>query len=458
MKTILLSELVPGTPAEHEYFDARGELLLSKDVVITQRHLAILRKRGIDRLYLHEVSEDEELKSMLSKEFGTLEELDLGDDEVGEADPHALTPEELCAVGKGREGLRRLAGSSRAASIDRAIQLGRMPDSPCGPPLRDRAAEKTVEKRDDAYKDGIARSYEQALDDVKLLLEMFARGSRVDGESARAVVQHFIGTFVTDRNILLNISSVKDTYSEFLYNHSLNVCLLAINIAAAYGYSEEQVEEIGMGALLHDVGMMLVEPSVRGKRGRLNEDEWFEIQKHPIIGLHLLERARRLPESVRLVAYQTHERENGKGYPKQRAGRFIHGYARIVQVADIFDALCAPRPYRGAFVPYKAMELLIKMTRTGLVSGEFVRALLCYSSLFPVGSLVQLTDGRVGKVVQANGTSFAKPTVTVLTDTSGRVLSPRCPYQVSLSENTDVQVARALRSDHLPSVTLMDGF
>jgi len=96
---------------------------------------------------------------------------------------------------------------------------------------------------------------------------------------------------------------------------------------------------------------LLIPKKIRFKEGCLTEAEWFEIQKHPILGLHLLEKIDRLPESIPFIAYQTHERENGKGYPTQRSSRLIHKFAKVITIADVFEALSSPRKYREGNIP-----------------------------------------------------------------------------------------------------------
>jgi HD-GYP domain-containing protein (c-di-GMP phosphodiesterase class II) len=239
------------------------------------------------------------------------------------------------------------------------------------------------------------------------------------------------------------------------------VCLLSINIAAAMGYNEEQIQEIGTGALLHDIGMLLIPREIWQKEARLDESEWFEVMKHPMLGLHVLENVTRLPASVPLIAYQAHERINGRGYPKQRHSRLIHHYAQIVQIADVYEALASPRPYRGPYIPYKAMEMVVRMTRTGFFHNEKTRLFIEYASLFPVGSLVELTDGRIAKVIKANGSHYTKPQLSVLTDEHGTALPKDEIYQLDLVNGHDdgeVGIVRAHPSDYVPRRGVMDGF
>lgn len=280
----------------------------------------------------------------------------------------------------------------------------------------------------------------------------------VDGNDIRRIVNDFVKIFVTDKNILLNISGIKHSSEDYIYHHSLNVCLLAINIAASSGYNENQIAEIGMGALLHDIGMLLIPSHIRTKQGRLTTEEWFEVQKHPILGLHLLEKVSRLPDAIPYVAYQVHERENSTGYPKKRSSLLIHRFAKMAQIADIYEAMTSPRSYRTAYIPHEGVMRLIKMSKTGMIQGEFVKAFLEYASLYPVGSFIELSDHRIAKVIQANKNSLGKPLVSALTDSNGKPLDKSGISQIDLSKDTSVHISKALPSDYLKNVDIMSGF
>jgi len=455
MKKRTVSEITPGTIADADWFSAKGELLVSRGTVLTERHLEVLRRRMIFEIYTEGAAdEDEELQSLLSKKFEKLEALDFD----AEPQPQAPRIESLRHIGKGEQGLRQLNESAITLELDRILRAQRTADKPVGPALKLKAIEITRQERTDTYKVDIAMAYQWALKRVRTLLYALAMGNRLECSELAGLAKRFVDIFITDRNILLNISSKKPVGENYLYHHSLNVCLLAINIAASCGYSEKQVVEIGMGALLHDVGMLLIPREIFLKKGRLSQEEWYEVQKHPVFGLHLLEKIHRLPESVSYVAYQTHERENRTGYPKQRGGNLIHRFAKIVQTADIYESLSSPRSYRTAFLPYESMERLIKMTRSGLLAGEYVKAFLRYASLFPVGSLVELNDKRIAKVVRANGDSFAKPVVSVVSDGSGTLVPKEIVEEINLADNIDIYISKALASDHVKGIDLMDGF
>ncbi len=469
MKMVKLSSLTLGTVTEAEYCTEKGEVLISKGVTITQNHINILKRRNILELHKKSSFEDEELQRLLSTEF-EMQELDLDEKPEPVRPKKPQKAPELLGLAKilelpefqcikpGEAGLEQLAKSKQATELDTKFKSGRTPDRPMGPALKDEVQEITPTERTEAYKNQVLSSYDVALNKVKYILNALANGEQIDGNQIRRIVDGFVKRYITDSNILLNLSTIKCADTLYLYNHSLNVCLLSINIAASFGYNREQVVEIGMGALLYDVGMFLIPKEFYMKKGRLTKDEWFEVQKHPIMGLHLLEGVTRLPESIPYMAYQSHERENGTGYPKKRLNRLIHYFSKIVQIADIYIALSSPRPYREEYMPYKAMETIIKMTKQDLVSGEFVKSFLSYTSLFPVGSLVELNNKKIAKVTAANRSSFAKPMVSILTNEKGEPLTQSNMYQLDLSDDTNTHIVKALRSDHLPDITVMDGF
>lgn len=465
MKKINVSSIIPDSIAEANYYTESGELLIAKGMGFSQKSIDALTRRNIFEVYMKAFEEEEEeIHELLSQEFAKLEDLSLDGDLGagsrldGEKPFQPPLPPELKGLLPGEEGALQLTKSPKTQKLDNLLLKGLIPDRPVGTALKRIARQMTVSERTPEYVSEVTSSYCDAIASVKKILMSLANGAGVDESAVRNVVERFIKTYLTDKSILINITNTKAWEGEYLFNHTLNVCLLAINIGAAANYSQRQIYEIGAGALLHDVGMLLVPEEIRFKKGRLTKDEWFEVQKHAILGLHIIEKVGRLPESARFPAYQTHERENGKGYPKQRPGRFIHRYAKIVQVADIYESLCSPREYRVPYIPYRAMEVLIKMSRQNLISGEFVKAFLTYASLFPIGSIIELNDRRIAKVVQGNELHYTKPVVSVIVDEKGKLLEKGQIYQVDLSKDTSVQITTALERHNFPSIDIMHGF
>jgi HD-GYP domain-containing protein (c-di-GMP phosphodiesterase class II) len=459
MLEVQLSMLKEGQFIDNELYDKDGNVLFRKGNRVSGEYLDSLKQRNITALFLMDDFQDKELEKILTTEFKTFDNIEFELPGPAVASIPNNIPEiftELKAVQSGKSGLLHLMNNKKCEALDKVISQN-FNEIPTGIPLKKNIRETQTGKRDESAKIQFTTSYETALENTRQLLDNLASGVQVSFAAIRHITGQLIQSFLMDKDFLLNLSTIKSAQGDYLYNHSLNTSILSINIAASYGFNEQQVIEIGMGALLHDVGMLLVPPEIRFKKDRVTEDEWYEIQKHPIFGVHILERINKLPISVTVPAYQSHERENGKGYPKQRSTRLIHPYAKISAIADVFEALTAPRSYRNANIPYKAMESVIKMTKQGLLAGEYVKALLEYTSLFPIGSLVELSNGLVAKVVQSNGTSFSKPTVCVLTDKNGSVLPQEKQYYEDLTKNTSIQIVRA-NPDTTGVIDLMSGF
>jgi HD-GYP domain-containing protein (c-di-GMP phosphodiesterase class II) len=211
-------------------------------------------------------------------------------------------------------------------------------------------------------------------------------------------------------------------------------------------------------AYLHDIGMLRVPGAIVEQAGRLAPMEVTEVRRHPIYGLDMLQRlvGRRsgLALSVPMVVYQSHERENGSGYPKGRRGRVIHDFAKIVAACDVYQALTSRRPWRPAMLPYTGMEQLVLMGARREMDPEVVRAVLACVQLFPIGSWVELADGSRGRVVAASGSNYARPVVS-LTERRGAPLA--APQRVNLAEHRDLEVVRPIPAPG-DAIEPMEGF
>jgi HD-GYP domain-containing protein (c-di-GMP phosphodiesterase class II) len=241
-----------------------------------------------------------------------------------------------------------------------------------------------------------------------------------------------------DLFVTLGISVPADAYPG---RHSTHVAMVAMSIGASMGYDTLALLELAMGCLIHDLGMLRID-RINYHEGRvLGSADFREIAKHPMYTLELLKHhLDRLPYATRMVAYQMHERSNGSGYPRGRLAHQIHDLAKIAAVADVFVALTSERPHRPGMMPYYALERILRGVKDGLYDGAVVRALLKTVSLFPVGSFVELSDGRTGKVVRANGEHYARPVVLAWDDAD----AAGAQTAVDLSKEDGISVQSAI--------------
>lgn len=149
----------------------------------------------------------------------------------------------------------------------------------------------------------------------------------------------------------------KDYYT---YTHSVNVGLYCMTFGVKNKLKPSEVREIGLGGMLHDVGKSKISPEILNKKGRLTEQEFEEIKKHPAMGEEILRTMNCHGRNVLDMALQHHEMYNGKGYPNKLEGEEISYFARICKVMDVYDALATSRSYKKAKSPYETLRLMKK--------------------------------------------------------------------------------------------------
>ena len=238
-------------------------------------------------------------------------------------------------------------------------------------------------------------------------LERVRAGDDLPMDAIRAAVEAMLADLANARDAVLEFSALRSA-SEYTYTHSVNVCVYSLLLARALGYAASDLRLVGMGALLHDVGKVFC-ADLCAKEGPLTADEWVRMREHPVYGFEVLRRYRELHLFVAHMAFQHHERLDGSGYPRGISGEEILPCARIVAVADVYDALSADRPYAPARSPVEAMAEVMRAAGSGL-DPDVVRAFVRRMAIYPTGTLVVLSDGYIG-VVTGQGTHPQAPLV-----------------------------------------------
>lgn len=241
---------------------------------------------------------------------------------------------------------------------------------------------------------------------------------QVGGQASVRYLQDSLNNFVNmvtlDFDLLPLIVSLQRTKDEYLFDHCVNVAMVSMSIAAQLGFTNDQIMEVGLGGLLQDIGMLRVPGQIRLAPRKLTPRERKIVDKHPLYTVEMLEGIRGLPDIIKLIGYQVHERADGSGYPNQAMDNILHPYSMIVAIADIYSAMIRPRPYRPAVMPYEAARSILISGSARKFDIRIIRAFLDVMSLFPIGSVVQLNDGRRATVVRANPDLHTKPVIEIL--------------------------------------------
>lgn len=228
----------------------------------------------------------------------------------------------------------------------------------------------------------------------------------------KAQVDNIIDNLLSNNNLLIGASDLKN-YDDYTYQHSVNVCILAITIGISNGYNPSQLQTLGTGALLHDIGKINIPIEILHKPGALTDDEYKLVQKHSWDGYRIINSSCEIPPICAQIALTHHERIDGNGYPRHLSSVAINDYALIVAVADTFDALISDRPYRRSFNNQEAMNIIEKSKNTKL-SSYFIDILHQHVNICTIGTIVTLNTGDIAIVTKENSEVNINPQVKLL--------------------------------------------
>ena len=252
---------------------------------------------------------------------------------------------------------------------------------------------------------------EQLIGETRQLLNTLRLKGEVDYPAAKKMVDQLLTEVLHHPEVLSTLLTVRH-YDTYLMNHSLNVSVLAVMTGHILGLERSDLQALGESALLHDVGMTLIPAGIWNKDGVLSDNERFQVQKHPIFSADIVEKVYQIDANISRTIYQHHERADGSGYPKGIGEARISRLARILAVADTYDAMSNPRPYRHAHIPHDSIKTLVTLANTAL-DREAVRAFITHMSLFPVGSVLRLNSGMLAVVIKVNREAPLRPQVKV---------------------------------------------
>lgn len=261
--------------------------------------------------------------------------------------------------------------------------------------------------------------------EVKALLENMEHdvrsGHSIDSKATRAAVTQLVESVVRNPDAMMWHTQLKRK-DEYTALHSLNVCVFALAFGRHLGLSRDVLNELGLGALLHDVGKLRIPLEILNKAGPLTEKEMDLMRHHPLFGAEVLRQSEGLSEQVIDIARSHHERADGSGYPHGLTLEKIGPLAQLVSVVDYYDAMTSDRVYRNGVASTQVTKLLYE-TRGHLFEASVVEEFIRCLGIFPVGSLVELHSGEVGIVVSLNRRWHLRPKLLLVLD------AEKHPYQ-----------------------------
>ncbi|MFP9132678.1 HD-GYP domain-containing protein [Shewanella algae] len=265
----------------------------------------------------------------------------------------------------------------------------------------------------------------------KVLSETF-EGKAIEVKPFAALADNMIESVMLDSDAMKCVSALRSK-DAYLLEHSVNVAFLLITFGKYLKLDREMLRQLAIGGILHDIGKIKVDNKILHKPGKLTPEEFEHMKLHQAYAIEIMEQAKGLSQVSKDVCLMHHEKLDGRGYPRGLKGDALPLHGRMSCIVDIYDALTATRCYKEAMSPAAAFKILLSLTPFHLDESlvyEFIRCI----GVYPVGSLVQLSDGRVGIVWESKDRDVLHPIV-------------KCFYSLKFKRYTDVTMVDLQKSD-----------
>ena len=305
--------------------------------------------------------------------------------------------------------------SSIVTKVSRVVRPFSGKTAPPGPDQRARKLSRDLKPA--------IRTYDQTSRLVKSLMDEIRLGNSVNTPAAKETVSNCVDSVIQNPDAMLLLSRLKNK-DEYTSEHSLNVAIVSIAFGRHLGMDRDQLNEIGLCGMLHDMGKIVTPQEVLNKPGRLEGEEIEIMKRHPADGREILMSSSGIHDSVIDVAYGHHERLDGSGYPRGLESDKLSLYTKMVTIADVFDAVTSDRVYRDGVSSFQALRMLHSQRGQSYDPSLVIQFIECVG-IFPIGTVVELHNGEIGLVVQTHPRLKLKPKIRLLLDGNNTPLEPK---------------------------------
>ena len=279
-------------------------------------------------------------------------------------------------------------------------------------------------EQDYERKEMARKTYAHALTSVKEVAEKINTQRQAGVRKLKRIVQNMVDILSDDESVLIGMSTMRD-YDDYTYTHSVNVAILSLCLGKRIGLSRISLSHLAICGLVHDLGKLGIPKEVLNKPGKLTDEEFKEIQTHPIKSVNQIIKLRApadLKSKILLPPFEHHLKYDLSGYPQVRNIKSVSLFGRIITIADVYDALTSPRIYRPeANSPDRALEIMLKGSGKDF-DPILLKVFINMLGVYPVGTLLKLDTGEFGIVMNSpkNGNPGRPQIVLLRTSGNGK--------------------------------------
>jgi HD-GYP domain-containing protein (c-di-GMP phosphodiesterase class II) len=290
---------------------------------------------------------------------------------------------------------------------------------------------------------GAYKVYKDLIQELGRLLSAVASGERGDGKTIDSMAVSLVDNLREQRSQFIGYILGGELSGNELAKSSVNAAILSALTAQVVKLPNHRVIELVTAALLHDVGMLRLPPAILEKKGNLSPEELNLMHGHTAVSYKVIVKELGLPAEVGIIAYQHHERWDGEGYPRRTQGEHIPAGARILSIADAFEAMVSEKPYRNSMIGYEAMKNLMAENAKRFDPAA-LKAFIRIMGIYPIGSIILLNNKSIARVVEVKGEAPLRPKVRVLIDELGTVYDQDEGNIIDLLAEKSLFIARAV--------------
>lgn len=286
-----------------------------------------------------------------------------------------------------------------------------------------------------ANKEQAEASYIEAVLNLKEILGEISSGGKLNYPKIAQLSKHIYGSINDNDNVIKCLINLRDK-DEYTYTHCVNVAFYSMLIAKWLALSTVEIEEVIQAGLLHDIGKLSIPDEILNKPGKLFGYELDIMKKHSLIGYSCIKNISEISQPIKEAVLYHHERVDGTGYPHGLSGNEINLYAKIISIADVYDAMTQDRVYKKGVSPFEAIEMFVTLG-IGIFDVHVLKVFLKNLAINLTGLYVVLENGECGEIVYIPPYEITKP---IIFNGSSYIDLSRSPQRIVSVERVDLEM------------------